>query len=81
VFERTAKKILIDQLFSHHVQEHQQPVARESIKLKQIMHRKRLDSLKQDFGDPAEDSFKLIFQRMAGHKAEMPGSGQWTLFD
>lgn len=45
------------------------------------MDRKRLDNLKEDFGDEAEVTHKLIFQRMAGHKQEMPGSGQWTLFD
>jgi hypothetical protein len=39
------------------------------------MERKRLDNLKEDFGDESEITLKLIFQRMAGHKPEMPGSG------
>jgi hypothetical protein len=45
IFEQTAKKILMEQLFSHKVQKDQVEVAAETIKVRQICERKRLESL------------------------------------
>ena len=57
----------------------EKPVARETIKLKQIMERKRIFSKEHGLGDDADASNRLICSRIIGHRREMPGIGQWKL--
>ena len=61
-----------------HEQKGEKPIARETIKIKQNMDRKRIYSLVNDFGDDNLES-TMIFTRILGHKEDMPGSGQWKL--
>ena len=56
-------------------------VAQETIKLKQIMTRKRYESKENKFGEEASKDKKLIILRYLGHKFDIPGSGQWKIFD
>ena len=74
------KNLLIRQLTSNYEAEDDKPIARETIKCKQNMERKRIYSLVNDFGvdDNATES-RMIFSRILGHKKDMPGSGQWKL--
>ena len=70
------KKLLLRQLTSNYEEESEKPIARETIKCKQNMERKRIYSLVNDFGvdDNATES-RMIFSRILGHKKDMPGSG------
>ena len=55
------------------------PIARETIKIKQNLERKRIHSLVNDFGQQNDTGNRMIFTRILGHKKDMPGSGQWKL--
>lgn len=57
----------------------EKPIARETIKVKQNMERKRIFSLVNDFADDTATDSMMIFTRILGHKSDMPGSGQWKL--
>ena len=55
-------------------------MAREAIKLKQNLERKRIHSLVNEFPiNIGQSDSRMIFTRVLGHKADMPGSGQWKL--
>lgn len=43
------------------------------------MERKRIHSLVNDFAEDSSNQNRMIFNRILGHKPEMPGSGQWRL--
>ena len=78
--ELSEKQILERQLTEAFEQKGEKPVARETIKLKQIMKRKRIHSLVNDFAeDPNQEASILTCTRILGHKLEMPGSGQWKM--
>ena len=73
------KDILLRQLGAGQEAEGEKPVARETIKIKQNMERKRIHSLVNQFGDRQDTGGRMIFTRILGHKWDMPGSGQWKL--
>ncbi len=73
------KKTLIKQLSMGQEVEGEKPVARETIKIKQNMERKRIFSLVNEFADDSATDSRMIFTRVLGHKQDMPGSGQWKL--
>ena len=54
-------------------------MARETIKIKQNMERKRIFSLVNDFAIDGNEDSRLILTRILGHKMDMPGSGQWKV--
>ena len=54
-------------------------MARETIKVKQNMERKRIFSLVNDIANDTAESSRCILTRIMGHKVDMPGSGQWKL--
>ena len=74
-----AKDILLRQLNTGHEANGEKPIARETIKIKQNLERKRIHSLINDFGDDSSTDSRMIFTRILGHKPDMPGSGQWRL--
>ena len=53
-------------------------IARESIKVKQIMQQKRIESRVTQF-PRNDDAANFIFTRHIGLKESMPGSGQWKM--
>ena len=60
----------------------EKPVARETIKLKQIMERKRIFSKEHGLGDDADASNRLICSRIIVINFLVywtPGIGQWKL--
>jgi nitrogen-specific signal transduction histidine kinase len=59
--------------------EGEKPVARESIKLKQIFDRKRLFSKEHQFTEEPNDTERLICTRVLNHKQDIPGIGQWKV--
>ena len=69
------KKTLIKQLSMGQEVEGEKPVARETIKIKQNMERKRIFSLVNEFADDSATDSRMIFTRVLGHKQDMPGSG------
>ena len=75
----TTKRTLIKQLSTGKEQEGEKPVARETIKIRQNMERKRIFSLVNEFADDTATDSRMIFTRILGHKKDMPGSGQWKL--
>lgn len=55
-------------------------LARDTIKLRQIMQQKRIEQKAIEFPkDP--DSKQMILSRVIGFKEQMPGSGQWRMLD
>ena len=78
--KETENEILKRQLSSNYEQTGEKPIARETIKIKQIYQRKRIHSLINDFTeDPDQERNILTCTRVLGHKTEMPGIGQWKL--
>ena len=75
----TSKEVLKRQLARAEEAEGEKPVARETIKIKQIMERKRQTSLVNEFTTDYDNGQRLILTRVLGHKMDMPGSGQWKL--
>jgi len=59
--------------------EGEKPVARESIKIKQILKRKRIYSKVHKFAEDADSSQKMILTRVLDHKRDIPGIGQWKV--
>jgi len=59
--------------------EGEKPVAREIIKIKQIMERKRVESRVNAFAEDISGDTRMILTRFLGHRPEMPGSGQWRM--
>ena len=55
--------------------EGEKPVARESIKVKQILKRKRMFSKEHKFAEDANSSSRLILTRVLNHKLDIPGIG------
>lgn len=76
--QKTLKQ-LQQQLESAREAEGDRPVARETIKVKQNLERKRIYSLVNEFAEDAALESKLILTRVLGHRFDMPGSGQWRL--
>ena len=62
------KNILQRQLTLGAEGEGEKPVARETIKIKQIMERKRIHSLVNEFSDDNASDSRMIFTRILGHK-------------
>ena len=78
----TEMEILQRQLTQNAEQVGEKPIARETIKIKQIFNRKRIHSLINDFAeDPDQETAKLTCTRILGHKTDMPGSGQWKMIN
>jgi len=71
--------ILMRQLADGKEAEGEKAVARETIKIKQNMERKRIHSLVNEFADDQASDSRMIFTRILGHKIDMPGSGQWKM--
>ena len=71
--------VLKKQLSTGKEEDGEKPIARETIKVKQNMERKRIFSLVNEFSDDTATDSKMIFTRILGHKEDMPGSGQWRL--
>ena len=57
----------------------ERPLARETIKLKQLMDRKRLLGPQQIKESDLNGEQILNITRLIGHKELMPGSGQWKV--
>lgn len=53
----------------------EEPIARETIKIKQNLERKRIHSLVNDFGNDTAIDSRMIFTRVLGQKESIPGSG------
>ena len=77
--EQVNHEILIRQLTDGQEEAGEKAVARETIKIKQNMQRKRIHSLVNEFADDQTSDSRMIFTRILGHKIDMPGSGQWKL--
>jgi hypothetical protein len=75
----TARDVLKRQLANAEEATGEKPIARETIKVKQIMERKRINSLVNEFAGADSSQDRMICTRILGHKLEMPGSGQWKL--
>ena len=69
------RDVLIRQLTFRKEIPGEKPVARETIKVKQNLERKRIFSLVNDFGDETVEESRMILTRILGHKMHMPGSG------
>lgn len=55
--------------------EGEKPVAREAIKLKQILERKRIHSKEHRLSEDADSKSRLICTRFLNHKLDIPGAG------
>ena len=73
------KKKLLRQLTLGREEAGDRPIARETIKLKQNMERKRIHSLVNELPSEEATDNRLIFTRVLGHKPDMPGAGQWKV--
>jgi hypothetical protein len=83
VFEKATDqqgaKMLKMQLARGGEKDGEQPIARDSIKLKQIFNRKRMYSKENNIGQEVDDQQKLICTRVLNHKQDIPGIGQWKV--
>lgn len=75
ITNQATRKILKRQLTSFTEVEGEKPIARETIKIKQNLERKRIHSLVNEFAEEIGSDTRLIFTRVLGHKVDMPGSG------
>lgn len=75
----STRKVLLRQLTMGREEAGDKPIARETIKLKQNMERKRIYSMVNELPTEEAADNRLIFTRILGHKQDMRGSGQWRM--